>query len=151
MTHSALHGDFEYVLTRIIQDFMRFLHQTGLSGPQIHTLLHIYHAGECRISDIGALMGTSPAAASQLVDRLTQQGLVERAEDPINRRIKKLRLTDKGLKLIRHGVTSNHFLTSLMAALPEEQRQAVHSAFGYLARASHQVQASHKQKVENHA
>ena len=151
MAHSALHGDFEYVLARIIQEFMLFLHQSGLSGPQIHTLLHIYHAGECRISDIGALMGASPAAASQLVDRLTQQGLVERAEDPLNRRIKRLHLTDEGLRLIRQGVTSNHFLTSLMAALPEEQRQAIHTAFGYLAQASHQAQASHEQKVEHHA
>ncbi len=36
----------EYVLARIIQDFMQFMHETGLSRPQIHALLHIFHAGE---------------------------------------------------------------------------------------------------------
>ena len=65
----------EYLLGRVIQDFMQSMHETGLSRPQIHALLHIYHAGECRVSDVSALGDSSPAAASQLVDRLVQQGL----------------------------------------------------------------------------
>ena len=141
----------EYILAQIIQDFMQFMHQTGLSRPQIHALLHIYHTGECQISEIGALTGSSPAAASQLVERLVQQGLVQRTEDPLNRRIKKLRLTDKSLKLINQGVTSNRFLADLMAALPVNQRKAVHTAFGYLAQAGRQIQSSHRRKAEHHA
>ena len=49
------HDGLEYILAHIIQDFMQFMHQTGLSRPQIHALLHIYHAGECAISEIGEL------------------------------------------------------------------------------------------------
>lgn len=151
MTLPISHGGLEYLLAQIIQDFMQFMHHTGLSRPQIHALLHIYHAGECPISEIGALSDSSPAAASQLVDRLVQQGLVQRTEDPLNRRIKKLRLTDKSLRLINQGVTSNRFLVELMAALPEEQRATVHTAIGYLAQASRQIQSSHKPKAVNHA
>ena len=103
MTELPSHAGLEFVLAHIIQDFMRFMQQTGLSRPQIHALLHIYHAGECRVSEIGALSNSSPAAASQLVERLVQQGLVERTEDPLNRRIKRLRLTAKSLKLISQG------------------------------------------------
>lgn len=149
----TIHPDtgLEYILAHVIQDFMRFMHQTGLSRPQIHALLHIYHAGECQISEIGGLSDASPAAASQLVERLVQQGFVQRAEDPLDRRIKKLRLTDQSLSLIREGVTSNRFLAELMAALPVEQREAVHTAFGYLAQASGQVHSSHKRKAEQHA
>ncbi len=151
MAPSAAYDGLEYVLAHIIQDFMQFMHETGLSRPQIHALLHIYHAGECPISDIRALTGSSPAAASQLVERLVQQGLVQRTEDPLNRRIKKLRLTDRSLRLINQGVTSNRFLVDLMAALPAEQRETVHTAFGYLAEASRQVQSSHRRKAEHHA
>jgi DNA-binding MarR family transcriptional regulator len=151
MTHPDLDAGAEYILTHIIQDFMKFMHQTGLSRPQIHALLHIYHAGECQISEIGALTDSSPAAASQLVERLVQQGLVQRTEDPLNRRIKKLRLTDRSLRLITHGVTSNRFLVHLMAALTAEQRETVHTAFGYLAQASREIQSSHKRKAEHHA
>jgi DNA-binding MarR family transcriptional regulator len=141
----------EYILAHIIQDFMQFMHQTGLSRPQIHALLHVYHAGECQISEIGALTDSSPAAASQLVERLVQQGLIQRTEDPLNRRTKKLRLTDRSLKLINQGVTSNRFLLDLMAALPVRQRETVHAAFGYLAEASRQIHSSHKRKAEHRA
>jgi DNA-binding MarR family transcriptional regulator len=151
MTLPALHDGLEYILAHIIQDFMQFMHQTGLSRPQIHALLHIYHAGECQISEIGALTDSSPAAASQLVERLVQQGLVQRTEDPLNRRIKKLRLTDRSLKLINQGVTSNRFLVDLMESLPAIQRETVHTAFGYLARASRQIQSSHERKAKHDA
>src|SRR5512146_1258114 len=133
------HAGIGYVLARIIQDFMQFMHETGLSRPQIHALLHIFHAGECPISDIAALTDSSPAAASQLVERLVQQGLVQRSEDPQNRRVKKLRLTEKSLRIIQKGVTSNHFLTELMQTMPAKHRQAVHEAFGYLAEASQKI------------
>ncbi len=39
------HAGLEYILARIIQDFMQFMHQTGLSTPQIHALMYIYHRG----------------------------------------------------------------------------------------------------------
>jgi DNA-binding MarR family transcriptional regulator len=150
MTLEETHAGLEYLLAHIIQDFMQFMHETGLSRPQIHALLHIYHAGECQISEIGGLSETSPAAASQLVERLVQQGLVRRSEDPMDRRIKKLRLTDKSLNLINQGVTSNRFLVDLMDRLPEEQRRTVQAAFGYLAQASRQMHSSHKRKANQH-
>lgn len=151
MTHPTRRDGLEYVLAHVIQDFMRFMHQTGLSRPQIHALLHIYHAGECQISEIGTLTDSSPAAASQLVERLLQQGLVQRTEDPLNRRAKKLRLTETSLELINQGVASNHFLAELMPALTAKQRKAVHTAFGYLAQASRQIRPSHKQEAKLHA
>ncbi len=151
MNHPPSRAGIEYVLARIIQDFMQFMHETGLSRPQIHALLHIFHAGQCPISDIAALTDSSPAAASQLVERLVQQGLVQRAEDPANRRVKKLRLTEKSLQLIQQGVTSNHFLAELMETMPAKHRLAVHTAFGYLAEASQKIHSSSKRKVEGHA
>jgi DNA-binding MarR family transcriptional regulator len=151
LSHSSPEAGLETVLAQIIQDFMQFLHRTGLSRPQIHALLYIYHAGQCPVSEIGDLTGSSPAAASQLVERLVQQGLVQRSEDPLNRRIKLLRLTPQSLELIHQGVTSNRFLADLMAALTPQQRKTVHTAFGYLAAAAQQIQSSHKRKATDHA
>ncbi len=151
MTLPHAHDGLEYVLAHIIQDFMHFMHQTGLSRPQIHALLHIFHAGECRVSEIAVLSGATPAAASQLVERLVQQGLVERSEDPHNRRIKQLRLTPRGLDLIHEGVASNRFLIDLMSRLAPRERQVVETAFGYLAQAGQQLHSSSGRKVEHHA
>ena len=54
----------EYLVGRIIQDFMRHMHATGLSMAQIHALMHVYHAGECPVAEIGALSEASAAATS---------------------------------------------------------------------------------------
>ena len=151
MTFPASHAGLENFLARIIQEFMQFMHQTGLSALQIHALMHIYHAGECPLSEIGGLTDSSKPAASQLVERLVQQGLVERTEDPLDRRNKKLRLTEKSLELIQQGVTSNHFLVDVMTSLPAKQRESVHTAFGYLAQAGQQIQSSPKQKDDKDA
>jgi DNA-binding MarR family transcriptional regulator len=148
MAHPDLHENLEYFLEQVIQDFMHFMHETGHTRPMLHALFHIYHAGECPISEIGALSASSPAAASQLVDRLVQQGLVQRSEDPQDRRIKKLRLTDKSLELIHQGITSNRYLMDLIAALTAEQRQTVHTAFGYLAESSRKIHSSHERKAK---
>ncbi len=138
----------EHFLGRIIQDFMISMHRTGLSGPQIHVLLFIFHADECQVSDIARLSDSSAAAASQLVERLVQQGLVERQEDPQNRRIKRLRLTEKALRLIHEAVIANHSLAELVESLPTAHRRTVHAALGYLAEASRKVHSSHRRKVK---
>ena len=147
------HAGLEYILAHIIQDFMESMRKTGLSAPQINALLHIYHSqnGECRLSEISGLTDSSGPAASQLVERLVQQGMVERKEDPLNRRNKKLRLTDKCLKLIQNGITSNHFLGDLMTSMPAKQRETVHAAFGYLAQAGQRIQFSQPQKDDRDA
>lgn len=151
MNHPPLHDGLGYVLTHVVQDFMQFMHHSGLTGSQIHALLFIYHAGECRVSEIGLLTDSSPAAASQLVDRLVQQDLVQRSEDPSNRRIKKLRLTEKSQKLIERGMASNHSLNELMDSLTANHRRVVHTAFEYLAEAGRKLQSIHARKAEQHA
>jgi DNA-binding MarR family transcriptional regulator len=130
------------------------MHATGLSMAQIHALMYVYHAGESRVAEIGALNEASPAAASQLVERLVRQGLVERSEDPQNRRIKKVRLSERGRRLIREGMSGSHSLREVMQALPAKQRETVQAALGYLAQAGAQIQAAHSRlhgKDKEHA
>jgi len=54
---------------------------SGLSMSQLGALFRLYHTGFCGVSDIGDHLSVSHAAASQMVDRMVQQGLLERAED----------------------------------------------------------------------
>ena len=136
---SSFHQGVEIVLAHVIQDFMRFMKKNGLSTPQIHALMHIYHSGGCQVSDIGALAVVSNAAASQLVERLVLQGLVDRREDPDDRRNKQLSLSRKGKALIHASVISNTFLRQITETLTPEQRQTVHDAFSLLAQAGQQA------------
>ncbi len=130
--HSIEEGLIAFA-SRLIQEFVGLMRKHDLSMPQIYVLMHLFHTGECQVSDISMVMGASNPAASQLVERLWQQGLVARAEDPNNRRVKKIHLTDKGQQLVREGIVSNEFLMSVFAHLTLEQRDTIHTALGYLA------------------
>jgi len=154
MDHSSIaefHEGFEGVLAHVIQGFMTSMKQQGLSTPQIHALMYIFHAGDCQVSDLGTLADVSKPAASQLVERLVRQGLVDRREDPANRRNKLLTLSEKGKRLIHDSVMSNQFLRDLLAALTPEQLQAVHNAFTLLAQTGRQIQNIHETRGSQHA
>jgi len=133
-----IHRQFEVFMQRSLRGIMGSMKQNGLSMPQIYTLMFLFHEGEVRISDIGVLMDVGKAAASQLVERLVQQGLVERVEDESDRRAKKIRLLPKSLRLIEKGLAvQRQQMGQLMSQLSPEQMATVQQAFMYLIEAMH--------------
>lgn len=81
--------------------FLQYAKEHGLSVPQIGALIGIHHRGACGVSDVGDELGVTRAAASQMLERLVQAGLVERREDPDDRRAKRIVLTERGLRQVR--------------------------------------------------
>ena len=81
--------------------FLQFAKEQGLSVPQIGALFHINSRGACGVTDIGDDLGVTSAAASQMLERLVQNGLVERREDPDDRRAKRIVLTERGHRVLR--------------------------------------------------
>jgi DNA-binding MarR family transcriptional regulator len=139
-TELDIHKQFEFFMQRSLRGIMGSMKQDGLSMPQIYTLMYLYHEGEVRISDIGVLMDVGKAAASQLVDRLVLQSLVERVEDESDRRAKKIRLLPKSLALIEKGlVVQRQQMRSVLAYLSPEQQVVVQTAFMYLIDAMHKL------------
>lgn len=53
------------------------------------------------MSEIGRAIGMSPSSVTQVSDRLERRGLVERVLPEGDRRVRKLRLTAKGLRLMQ--------------------------------------------------
>ena len=115
---------------------------TGLSMPQFSILMKVHHRGNCAIGDISEHFDISNAAASQLVDKLVQGGLIQRAEDPSDRRAKLLNLTDKGREFIQHGVQERHrWVDELGGKLTAEERQKVTEALELITRAAQELEA----------
>jgi len=81
---------------------------TGLSMPQFSILMQLYYRHNCGISDISDRFEISAAAASQHVENLGQAGLIERAEDPHDRRAKQIQLSPKGKSLIERGMSARY-------------------------------------------
>lgn len=108
----------------------------GISVSQAGTLFRLHgHRHPKGVSDIGDHLGVSSAAASQLLDRLVQQGLVLRSEDPDDRRAKQLSLTDKGREFVAGGMEGRrHWLSAIADAMTEEERGIVLSGLHILTR-----------------
>ena len=64
-----------------------FLHQHGLTGPQLHILYALAHVGNFNVKEIAAKMGVTSSAATQIIEGLVKAGYVERNQDEHDRRI----------------------------------------------------------------
>lgn len=95
------------------------------------------------MSEVSEQFGTTPAAASQLVDKLVQSGLIHRAEDPNDRRAKSLKLTEKGKKLILQGIIERYrWVEPLMETLTAEERVKVSEALDIMTKAAQEMEKS---------
>lgn len=66
---------------------------------EVLTLLSFSRAGELPLKNIGQRLQVHPASVTGVVDKLEQQGLVERVPHPQDRRAILARLTDEGRRV----------------------------------------------------
>lgn len=112
-----------------------FSKKQGLSFAQMTTLHHINHCHHCSVNDISRFLSISPPAVSQLVDKLVQMKLVERKENPDDRRQKSHYLTSKGKKLLNKKHQYSHqWVEDLITEIPEEEKESLTSALSLLNR-----------------
>ena len=99
--------------------------------------MRLVHRGSTSVSAVGEQSGVTNAAASQAVDRLVGLGLIERKEDPNDRRAKRLALTQKGRALINKGVEArSKWVEGVTDALTPEQQNMIISALTLLTEAA---------------
>ena len=134
---TVLHEWAKVFLRRSGQDFKHFMDDSGLSFSQVNTLMRLHFTGQTDISDIGAQLGISNAAASQLVERLVRMGLLERTEDRTDRRIKWLSLTPGGHALAEKLVDTRHnWMEKFTDSLTPQQRDRISDALQVLTEAA---------------
>ncbi len=119
--------DWAAIFMRLsMHDFTRHARGSGLSLAQMLVLTHLHYRGPCEVMAFGDLMQVSPAGASQMVERLVQQGLVQRNEAPDDRRVRLVHLTETGQQVVAESIRARQgWVEELLAALPDEQRSAV--------------------------
>jgi DNA-binding MarR family transcriptional regulator len=117
---------------RSMRDFIRFAKDSGLSMSQMGALFHI-RKGASGVSDIADDLGVTSAAASQMLERLVQSGLVIRSEDPNDRRVKQIVLTEKGQKTLKAGIQAREsWMEDLLKMLTPEEKDQVAGALNIL-------------------
>ncbi len=140
----ALQDWIGVVMRRSMRSILLFLKENELSMSQVGALFQINH-GSSNVSDIGEGLGISIAASSQMLERLVQQGLVLRLEDPQDRRVKQLGLTEKGRRIVRASVHARlGWLQAMVADLTERERDQVAGAIRLLSQKAEQFEADAK-------
>jgi DNA-binding MarR family transcriptional regulator len=104
--------------------------------------MQLHHRGACGMSEISERFEITPAAASQMVDKLVQNGLIVREEDPHDRRAKTLNLTDKGRELVQQGIDERfRWVEQLSEKLTADELSQISEALDILTRAAQELEA----------
>lgn len=93
----------------------------AITLPQVLLLSQLQRRCTASPSDLAGALHVSLPAMSQMIERLVQQGLLDRTEDPVDRRRKSLTTTARGLSLMRNleRARSTDYGAGLAAASPD--------------------------------
>ncbi len=132
------------LMHRGLQALRLFARQKGLSLGQMMVLRQLQFRGPCTVSDLAHGMEVTNAAASQMLDRLVAQGLVERRENPADRRSKSIALTPQGREVLEqatrwHQAWLKDVLDRLSPAEAEVLQQALTALERHLGSAPHET------------
>lgn len=113
--------------------FVAFSKGQGLSMSQMGTLMMLHRKGNCAVSEIGEHLDISNAAASQLLNRLVDENLIERQEDVKDRRVKRIVITTRGNQTIEESMRAREtWLENLSASLSPDEQDQVKAALSLL-------------------
>ncbi len=122
----ALGALLETTRKQSLHGMLRYTRERSVSMHQLAALMSLDYEGGCRMVDLANRMGISNAAASQMFERLVQNGLVSRTENREDRRAKTLDLTSLGEEIVQHAVEyrTMWFDRFADALSPDERRSA---------------------------
>jgi DNA-binding MarR family transcriptional regulator len=112
------------------QQMFTVLGELDLTMTQMKTLSMLDDCvEEISLKDLSERLGLSLPATSRTVDGLLRRDLLSRHEDLADRRVKRVRLTDEGRRVVQRIVTARlQGLEAFAATLSDEQRAVLMAA-----------------------
>ena len=140
----------EILMHRSMKHFVGYLKQRDLSMSHIGTLFMVHREGACGVSEIGEHLGITPAGTSQMLNRLVEDGLIERSEDAQDRRAKRIVLTHKGRDTLHESILARQqWLHRLVEKLDPAERELVSEALGILVDRARDFEPDTTQEMKN--
>src|SRR5215207_5577485 len=100
-------GFFRFAWASGDSEFLREVSDLELTFTQFKTLMLLAHdPGDLSVKDVADRLGISLPAASRAVDPLVRRGIVERTEDTVDRRVKRVRTTRDGERLVERLIAT---------------------------------------------
>lgn len=104
----------------------RHIHSLGIGFSDFAALEVLLHKGPLPVNEIGRLVRLTSGSITTAVDRLERKGMVERRNDPADRRARVVHLTESGRKLIEYAFSDHEAAMEHAASglTPEERAAA---------------------------
>jgi len=107
--------------------------RVDLTMPQLKALIYVRKNAGATSGQISSNLGVGLSTITGIVDRLAEQNLVTRREDPRDRRITRIEPTSSGAELVDELIEyRNEVVTAILSQLSPEQLETVETAFQYL-------------------
>ena len=106
-----------------------------LTVPQLKSLFFIANEGTTNLRKLATALKVTPSNVTGIVDRLFQQGLVSRQENPEDRRVSLLKLTEHGegiVENLRERRTS--YLSRVVSRLHSNELSLLEKGFAAMVR-----------------
>jgi DNA-binding MarR family transcriptional regulator len=140
---ATLHEWFVIFRRSLMGNFFTYARNNGLTMAQFGAMLRIYHKGACGVSDIGSDLGVTNSAASQMLERLVQLKLITRSEDPNDRRVKQIVLTEKGTRIFQESsLAFQTWMEDIAETMTSEEQEQVRRSLVILIEKAHQFETS---------
>ena len=116
-------------LLKLARELRRESHVLGVTGGQVSLLIQIRKHRGIGVRGLASLERMSAASMSGYVDRLERAGLVQKTQDPNDKRRQGLSLTDEGERVLR-SVKSRRtaWLAARLEQLEPEELAALDAA-----------------------
>lgn len=138
----ALRGWTRVFMRRSMRNIMLFTKKAGISMPQLGLLINISR-GASSVTELAEKLGVTSAAVSQMLERLVQQGMILRTEDPHDRRARQMTLTDKSRQLVLESLNARQgWLDEVSQALSEDEKIRVTEGLNILINKSNDLDSN---------
>ena len=124
-------GKILVVLSKASRSMMNYAQSSisalDMCGTDFGVMEALLHKGPLPVNAIGKKVLVTSGSITTAVDRLEQRGLVERQEVPDDRRVRLVRLTKEGHKMIKlvFGQHQKHLNKATEILSPKEQKTLI--------------------------
>jgi len=126
---TIFHEWIEFFMHHSMRGHMHYARKKGLSRSMLGTLFLLNHREKVGVTDLSDHLGVSSAAASQMLERLVEEGLIQRTEDPNDRRMKNITLTEKGCAVLEESIDARMlWIEELAEKFSAEEEEQIASA-----------------------
>ncbi|MEA2622965.1 MAG: MarR family transcriptional regulator, organic hydroperoxide resistance regulator [Chloroflexota bacterium] len=130
-------GELEPIIARTREVLARVWHDRSISKANLHVLMLLEQFGPLPMSRLATMIDVSLPNMTGIIDRMEENGVVERLRDGSDRRVVLVRSTPKGASISAELAEARRdYFRRVVTALPREDRLACYAAFRAFRRAS---------------